>query len=285
MPYIEAKDGTPIFYNDWGTGAPVVLIHGWPLSSASWEYQARVLAENGYRVISYDRRGFGKSGQPFTGYDYDTLAGDLASLMNTLDLKGATLVGFSMGGGEVARYLGIFGAARVTKAVLISAVTPYLLKTSDNPEGVDKKVFDTMVENIVKDRPDFMTTFASGFYGRTLINHTVSEAQIEFFVAMAMHASPKATIDCVRAFSETDFRDDLLDITVPTLVIHGTSDTHRPHRCIRSPSRSHDPQGPADRVRRRTTRLERHRARQAECRPPGLPRPPRRVGRRITENR
>jgi non-heme chloroperoxidase len=228
MPYIQAKDGTELYYYDWGTGAPIILIHGWPLTSASWEHQARILAENGYRVIAYDRRGFGRSGWPYTGYDYNTLAGDLATLMETLDLQGATLVGFSMGGGEVARYLSTYGPARVAKAVLISAVTPYLLKTPDNPEGVDQKVFDEIVDNLVKDRPAFLEKFSSMFYGRTLINHTVSEPVLHFFQAMALTASPKATIDLVRAWSETDFRADLTTFTVPTLVIHGTGDSTIP---------------------------------------------------------
>ena len=139
MPSIQARDGTELYYYDWGTGKPVVLIHGWPLTSASWEYQARVLAENGYRVIAYDRRGFGRSDWAYSGYDYDTLAGDLSAVIQKLDLTGVTLVGFSMGGGEVARYLAKFGPSRITKAVLISAVTPYLLKTEDNPEGVERR--------------------------------------------------------------------------------------------------------------------------------------------------
>jgi non-heme chloroperoxidase len=228
MAFFQATDGTSIFYNDWGTGAPVVLIHGWPLSSASWEYQAGVLAEKGHRVIAYDRRGFGKSDQPFSGYDYDTFAADLDTLMTGLDLQGVTLVGFSMGGGEVARYLGTYGEARVKKAVLISAVPPYMLKTADNPEGVEQKVFDRIIENIKKDRPAFMRQFAASFYGRTMINHTVSEDAIDFFVMMAMQASPKATLECVTAFSATDFRSDLAKITVPTLIIHGTSDATVP---------------------------------------------------------
>lgn len=224
MPFIKTADGTEIFYNDWGTGAPVILIHGWPLSSASWEYQARVLAESGFRVISYDRRGFGKSSQPFFGYDYDTLAGDLANLIDTLDLSGATLVGFSMGGGEVARYLGHYGATRIVKAVFIAAVTPFMLKTSSNPEGVDQTVFNGMLEGIRKDRPAFLKEFLPKFYGRTLVHHTVSEAILDFSLMMALQASPKATLECATAFSATDFRDDLRKITIPTLIIHGTSD-------------------------------------------------------------
>jgi non-heme chloroperoxidase len=228
MPYVKAKDGTEIYYYDWGTGDPVVLIHGWPLTSASWEYQASALAESGFRVIAYDRRGFGRSGWPFGGYDYDTLAADLSTLLETLDLSKAALVGFSMGGGEVARYLGTYGPARVSKAVLIGAVTPFLLKTADNPEGVDKEVFDGMVEGLKKDRAAFLEQFWPGFYGRTALHHTVSEPFLQFIQSMAMTASPKATIDLVRAWSETDFRKDLAKFTVPTLVIHGTADASVP---------------------------------------------------------
>lgn len=224
MPYLQTKDKTAIYYYDWGTGLPVVLIHGWPLTSASWESQARVLAGNGYRVIAYDRRGFGRSDWAATGYEYDTLASDLNDLMEALNLKGATLVGFSMGGGEVARYLKTYGSARVSKAVLVAAVTPYLLKTDDNPEGLPKKVFDEIVENLQKDRFDFLKTFGKMFYGYGVISHPVSEAFLEFSQTMAMTASPLATINLVRAWSETDFRNDLAAITVPTLVIHGTSD-------------------------------------------------------------
>jgi non-heme chloroperoxidase len=224
MPYLQTKDKTAIYYYDWGTGTPVVLIHGWPLTSASWESQARVLAENGYRVIAYDRRGFGRSDWAATGYEYNTLASDLNDLMEALDLRGAALVGFSMGGGEVARYLANYGSRRISKAVLISAVTPYLLKTDDNPEGLPKKTFDDIVENLEKDRPDFLMTFGKTFYGYGVISHPVSEATLEFSQSMALTASPLATINLVRAWSETDFRDDLATITVPTLVIHGTSD-------------------------------------------------------------
>ena len=224
MPYLQTRDKTAIYYYDWGTGKPVVLIHGWPLTSASWEGQARVLAESGYRVIAYDRRGFGRSDWAAAGYEYNTLASDLSDLLEALNLHDATLVGFSMGGGEVARYLSRYGSARVSKAVLISAVTPYLLKTEDNPEGLPKETFDTIVENLEKDRFDFLKTFGKMFYGYGVISHPVSEAMLEFSQAMAMTASPLATINLVRAWSETDFRDDLSAITVPTLVIHGTSD-------------------------------------------------------------
>ncbi|MGI4758350.1 MAG: alpha/beta fold hydrolase, partial [Janthinobacterium lividum] len=208
----------------WGTGAPVVLIHGWPLTSASWESQARVLAENGYRVIAYDRRGFGRSDWAAGGYEYNTLASDLNDLLEALDLRGATLVGFSMGGGEVARYLGTYGSARVSKAVLVSAVTPYLLQTDDNPDGVPKKTFDDIAANLKKDRPDFLKTFGKMFYGYSMVHHTVSEAMLEFTQAMALTGSPDATLKLARAWSETDFRGDLAKITIPTLVIHGTGD-------------------------------------------------------------
>ena len=224
MPYLQTRDKTAIYYYDWGTGAPVVLIHGWPLTSASWEAQARVLAESGYRVIASDRRGFGRSDWAATGYEYNTLASDLNDLMEALDLRGATLVGFSMGGGEVVRYLARYGSTRVSKAVLISAVTPYLLKTDDNPEGLPKKMFDEIVENLEKDRPDFLKTFGKMFYGVGVISHPVSQSFLEFSQAMALTASPLATIDLVRAWSETDFRNDVAGIDVPTLVIHGTSD-------------------------------------------------------------
>lgn len=224
MPYLQTKDKTAIYYYDWGTGAPVVLIHGWPLTSASWESQARVLAENGYRVIAYDRRGFGRSDWAASGYEYDTLASDLDDLLEALDLRGATLVGFSMGGGEVARYLSTYGSGRVSKAVLVSAVTPYLLQTDNNPDGVPKKIFDDIVDNLKKDRPDFLKTFGKLFYSYNMVHHTVSEATLEWTQSMALTGSPDATIKLVRAWSGTDFRDDLTKITIPTLVIHGTGD-------------------------------------------------------------
>lgn len=224
MPYLQTDDETEIYYYDWGLGDPVVLIHGWPLTSASWEYQAAYLAENGCRVIAYDRRGFGRSEWSYSGYDYDTLAGDLNTLLEELDLREVTLVGFSMGGGEVARYLSTYGSSRIARAVFVSAVTPFLLKTPDNPEGVDESVFTEMIENLQQDRPAFLKEFVQKFYGRTMINHTVSEPFLEFTGAMALTGSPLATIELVSAWSETDFRSDLAAITVPALVIHGTDD-------------------------------------------------------------
>ena len=228
MPYVKAQDGTEIYYKDWGTGAPVILIHGWPLSSEMWEHQAQFLAHHGLRVIAYDRRGFGRSGQPWGGYDYNTLAADLHSLMEQLDLGNAALVGFSMGGGEVVRYLARYGSARVSRAALISSVVPFMLKTDDNPDGTPLKQFDTFVEQLTKDRPAFLTEFGPKFYGRSVVHHTVSEPWLQFTQQMALYASPKATIDCVRAFGETDFRADCAQVTVPTLVIHGTGDATVP---------------------------------------------------------
>ena len=228
MPFVKATDGTELFYNDWGSGKPIVLIHGWPLNSQMWEYQAPVLAANGLRVIAYDRRGFGKSGQPWSGYDYDTLAGDLNSVMEALDLQGATLVGFSMGGGEVARYLSRYGAQRVAKAVLLSAVTPFLLKTADHPDGADQGVFDQMLDGLAADRPHFLAAFGKQFFGAGLLNFTVTNEILQWSMGMALTGSPKATTDCVRAFSATDFRGDMKAFTMPTLVIHGTADATVP---------------------------------------------------------
>lgn len=228
MPYVTTEDETSIYYKDWGTGAPVVLIHGWPLDADMWEHQAQFLAGNGLRVISYDRRGFGRSSQPWSGYNYDTFADDLHSLMEQLDLRGAALIGMSMGGGEVVRYLSRYGAERVSKAVLVSSVVPFMLKTEDNPDGTPIKQFDTFVEQLTKDRPAFLAEFGPKFYGRSVVHHTVSEPWLEFTQFMALHGSPKATIDCVRAFGETDFRPDCAAVTVPTLIIHGTGDATVP---------------------------------------------------------
>ncbi len=228
MPVIEAADKTPIFYNDWGSGRPVILIHGWPLDSRMWEYQSVFLASQGLRVVAYDRRGFGHSGQPWTGYDYDTLADDLKAVLDGLNLDGVTLVGFSMGGGEVARYMSRHGGARVAKAVLVSAVTPYLQQAPDNPAGVPPGTFDQMIEALKKDRPSFLTTFGKQFFGAGLLNFTVTSEILQWASFMALHGSPKATIDCVRAFSATDFRKDMGAFRVPALVIHGDGDATVP---------------------------------------------------------
>jgi pimeloyl-ACP methyl ester carboxylesterase len=220
MPTLKAKDGTEIFFHDWGSGPPVVLIHGWPLNADMWEHQSLHLAGNGFRVIAYDRRGFGRSGKPWAGHDYDTFADDLAALMTALDLNGVSLVGFSMGGGEVARYLGRYGAGRVAKAVLIGAVPPFLLQAADNPNGAPASVFEGMMAGIAADRPSFFAGFGPGFYSPP----KVSDAVQDWTLSMAMQASLKGTLDCVKAFGFTDFRADMQAFTVPTLVLHGEQD-------------------------------------------------------------
>jgi pimeloyl-ACP methyl ester carboxylesterase len=231
MPFIEARDGTEIYVKDWGHegGRPVILMHGWPLSADSWDAQALALAEAGYRVISYDRRGFGRSDQPWDGYDYDTFADDLADVIESAELDGGiALVGFSMGGGEVARYMSRHGGKGVSQAVLVGAVVPYLLKTADNPNGADETVFDGIQDGIRKDRADFFRGFFKDFYGVGMISHPVSQAVLDHSWTMAMQAGLKGTLACVDAFGKTDFRPDLASFTVPTLIIHGTSDATVP---------------------------------------------------------
>lgn len=226
MPFCEAKDGTKLYVKDWGSpdAPPVVLVHGWPLDADMWEYQAVELAASGLRVITYDRRGFGRSDQPWGGYDYDTLAGDLATVIGKLGLRTPSLVGFSMGGGEVVRYIARYGAAQVRSAVLVSSVVPYMLKTDDNPNGVDASVFDSMLTDLKKDRPAFLSTFGKKFFGPQLLSSPVSSDTLDWARNVCLLASPKATLDCVTAFSRTDFRGDLTAMKVPTLVIHGDAD-------------------------------------------------------------
>ena len=224
MPYAQARDGTNLHVKDTGSGKPVVLIHGWPLTGDMFEYQTLALLEAGHRVITYDRRGFGQSGHPVGPYDYDTFADDLATVLDAGDVRGATLVGFSMGGGEIARYLTRHGPSRVEKAVLISSVVPYLLKDDSNKDGVDASVFQDIKANIRKDRFAFLQTFAKQFYGVGVVSSPVSSALLDWTFQLAVMAGPKATLDCVDAFSTTDFRPDLASFTMPTLIIHGTSD-------------------------------------------------------------
>ena len=212
-------------YYDYGQGDPIVLIHGWPLSAASWEYQLAELPLHGKRVIAYDRRGFGFSSKPWDGYNYDTFADDLKAVLDTLNLQNVTLVGFSMGGGEVARYMSRYNGARVSKVVFVSAVVPYMLKTDNNPSGVDKSTFDDMIENVGKDRPGFIADFGKKFYGAGVLSHPVSQGTLDWSASLAFPASPRATSQCVKAFSETDFRQDLATINVPALFIYGTSDS------------------------------------------------------------
>lgn len=229
MGFIKIKpdalgNSIKIFYEDYGTGTPVVFIHGWPLNHEMWEYQMTELAKHNLRCIAYDRRGFGKSDRPWDNYDYDMLADDLKALLDQLDIKDAILIGFSMGGGEIARYIGKYGTERIAKVVLIAAVTPFMLKTADNPEGVDKKNFDEIVESIIADRPAFLVEFAKKFYGVTKSNEAVSQPMLDWNQMLCLMSSLKSTTDCVRSFSETDFRDDLAKIDVPVLIIHGDED-------------------------------------------------------------
>jgi non-heme chloroperoxidase len=226
MPYLTttAAPTTELYYQDLGAGRPVVLIHGWPLSHRMWEAQITALVDAGYRCIAYDRRGFGESGRPNGGYDYDTFASDLNDLMTQLDLRDAVLAGFSMGGGEVARYIGRYGQSRVSKAMLLGAVLPFLLQTADNPDGLDRKVFDGMLAGVKADRVGFLEEFFPNFYNLEKSRKGVSDDLIPFSKWVAWGASPLATQQCIVAFGTTDFRDDLKKITVPTLVAHGDDD-------------------------------------------------------------
>ena len=224
MPVIKAADGTSLFYKDWGSGRPVVFVHGWPLNADMWDYQMVPVVQNGMRAIAYDRRGFGRSDQPGGVYDYDVLADDLHALLEALDLADVTLVGFSMGGGEVARYLSRHGSRRIGRCVLLAAVTPFLLKTADNGEGVDSKVFDDIIQQLQTDRPHFLAGFGKVLYGAGLLTSPVSSEFLQWSSAMALQGSALATLACVRLFSATDFRADLRAFDRPTLVIHGLSD-------------------------------------------------------------
>ena len=227
MPYFNstAAPATEIFYEDTGgSGQPVVLIHGWPLSARMWEAQINALVAAGFRCVSYDRRGFGASGKPAGGYDYDTMTADVRNLIVHLDLRNAVLAGFSMGGGEVARYFGRYGTDRISKAMLISAVPPYLLKTADNPDGVPKDVLDGILKGITDDRINFLSGFLQKFFNLDKKKDAISDEVLQYNKSMAWLASPIATQDCVKAFSGTDFRDDLKKMTVPTLIVHGDSD-------------------------------------------------------------
>ena len=228
MPYVkknaENSSSVNIFFEDLGTGKPVVLIHGWPVSHEMWEYQVNALVNAGYRCIAYDRRGFGQSDRPWHSYDYDTLAADLYEVITALDLNDVTLVGFSMGGGEVVRYLGKYGSSRVTKAVLISSVVPLLLKTEDHEDGVPREVFDGMIAGLQNDRPAFLAEFGRQFISVDEHNKPVSQEIQNWTHQLAIVASPRATTECVRSFSETNFRTDLSVITIPVLIIHGNDD-------------------------------------------------------------
>ena len=226
--YIETRDGTRLFYKDWGTGKPVVFIHGWALGADMWEYQMPYLAGEGLRCIAYDKRGCGRSGQPWGGYDFETFADDLAAVIDQLHLHEVTLVGHSMGCGDITRYLSRHGAGRVARAALVAPTTPFILKTADNPEGLDKSVFDNIVAELGRDRPRFLAAGAPAFFGRGGPNSPISPEMIQWAVGLFFQASPKAMTDMIRAMSETDFRKDLHAFTVPTLVIHGDADQGAP---------------------------------------------------------
>ena len=228
-----------LYYEDHGSGSPVVLIHGWPLSSRSWENQVPLLVEAGYRVISYDRRGFGKSSQPWSGYNYNTFTADLEALLVHLELSDVALVGFSMGGGEVARYIGRYGSSRVSKAVLASAVPPYLYQSDDNPDGgLDDATIQQFQDGVQGDRIAFLDQFTTDFFTAGEKSDLVSEPNRLYHREIAAFASPKATLDCIDAFGRTDFREDLARFDVPTLIIHGDSDAIVPLEV--SGQRSHE---------------------------------------------
>lgn len=238
---VGSENSAPVelYYEDYGSGSPVVLIHGWPLSSRSWENQVPALVSAGHRVVTYDRRGFGASSQPWTGYDYDTFAADLNELLTSLDLRDVTLVGFSMGGGEVARYIGNYGTERVSKAVLASAVPPFLYQTGDNPEGgLDDATIQQFKDGVRGDRIAFLDGFTQSFFTAGERSDLVSEPNRLYHRDIAAFASPKGTLECIEAFGRTDFRDDLSKFDVPTLIIHGDSDGVVPFEV--SGKRSHE---------------------------------------------
>lgn len=224
MTYITTQDNTKLYVKDWGKGRPVILLHGWPLSSDSWDDQAMAIAEAGMRAIAYDRRGFGRSDQPWDGYDYNTLADDLAAVIEETGAPNAAIIGFSMGGGEVARYMSRHKGKNVAQAALISSVVPYMLKTPDNPNGVDQSIFAQMTKGMKEDRAHFFAGFFKDFFGAGLLSSPVSDEVLEWARNVSLQAGLKPTLACAQAFATTDFRPDLAAFRVPTLVIHGTAD-------------------------------------------------------------
>jgi non-heme chloroperoxidase len=224
MSTITVKDGTTIYYKDWGKGPVITFSHGWPLNSDAWDNQLFFFAQNGFRVVAHDRRGHGRSSQPWDGNEMNTYADDLASVIETLDLKDITMVGHSTGGGEVARYIGRHGTERVAAAVLIGAVPPIMMKSAANPEGLPIEVFDGLRSGLAKDRSQFYKDFALPFFGANRPGATVSEGTLDQFWLQSMQAGLKNVYDCIKAFSETDFTEDLEKFDVPTLILHGEDD-------------------------------------------------------------
>ncbi len=221
---IVTADGTQLYFKDWGSGPTVVFSHGWPLNADSWENQMLFLASSGYRCIAHDRRGHGRSSQPWNGNEMDTYADDLATLIETLDLRDATLIGFSTGGGEVARYIGRHGTSRVAKAALISAVPPQMLKTPSNPGGLPLEVFDGIRAGVTHDRSQFYKDVSAAFYGANRSQNRATQGMRDAFWMQGMMAGHKAQFDCIKAFSETDFTEDLKKFDIPTLIVHGDDD-------------------------------------------------------------
>ena len=228
MNTIITRDGVELFYKDWGAGPPVLFSHAWPMNADMWDGQMRFLASRGYRCIAYDRRGFGRSSQPWAGYQQDTFADDLASLVHALDLIDVVLVGCSMGGGDVVRYVARHAATRVNKIVLLGTFLPFALKSEDNPEGLDSSVFDAMRAAIAADRPEFLRRLHLSFFGVAGAGPSISEGMQQWTFGMSMQAGLPALSDCVTAFASTDFRQDLARIDVPTLILHGGADQLAP---------------------------------------------------------
>jgi non-heme chloroperoxidase len=224
MSTVTTKDGTSIFYKDWGTGPTVVFSHGWPLNADAWDAQMLFLGQQGFRVVAHDRRGHGRSGQTWNGNDYDTFADDLAALLEKLDLKDVILVGHSMGGGEVARYIGRHGNKRVKKTVIIGGIPPVMLKSDNNPGGLPMSVFDGLRAGLVADRSQFYKDVSMPFYGYNKPDAKASEGVRDQFWRLGMQSSVVASYECIKAFSETDFTDDLKKFEVPTLIVHGDAD-------------------------------------------------------------
>ncbi|MFD8388798.1 alpha/beta fold hydrolase [Streptomyces sp. NPDC059680] len=224
MSFVTTKDGTSIFYKDWGTGRPVVFSHGWPLNGDAWDPQAQLVADNGFRAIVHDRRGHGRSSQTWNGNDLDTYADDLAEVIEKLDLRDIILVGHSTGGGEVTRYIGKYGTDRVAKAVLLGAIPPLMLKTDANPEGLPREVFDEIRQGVATDRSQFYADLSAPFYGADRPGSQVSQGTRDAFWLWSMQAGIKGAYDCVKAFSETDLTEDLKRFDIPTWIVHGSDD-------------------------------------------------------------